>query len=245
MKLAICYRGHLRTLSKTFENQKQHLFQDNEVDFFCHTWNIYDEEINFIKNVVKPKRLLVEDVKLFERNPYNTITVSDSFLETNFDKDKLLSDGYLQGRPYNVLSMLYSLNKVNSLRKEYVQSKGVEYDAVIVLRPDIYFYNDINYNNIDINKINISWFESIGDHLNNQISIIDHMAFSSEKNINHYCDCFLYVPAYYFNQKIPIIPEVMLGWHIKSNSFQINMIDTVHSVIRTDNYENYYTNIDK
>jgi len=245
MKLAVCYRGHLRTLSKTFENQKQHLFKDNDVDFFCHTWNIYEEEIDFLKEVVKPKRFLVVDVKLFEKNPYNTMTVSDSCMETNFEKDKFLNDGYLQGRPYNVLSMLYSLNKVNSLRKEYCQRENIKYDAVIICRPDIYFYGDFNYNEIDINKVNISWFESIGEHLNNQVSIIDHIGFSSEENMNYYCDCFLYLPAYYFNQKVPMIPEVMLGWHIKSNSFEINMINTVHSVVRTDNYENYYTNIDK
>jgi hypothetical protein len=37
MKIAVCYRGYLRTISKTFENQKKYLFQDNEIDFFCHT----------------------------------------------------------------------------------------------------------------------------------------------------------------------------------------------------------------
>lgn len=245
MKLAVCYRGHLRTLSKTFENQKQHLFKDNDVDFFCHTWNIYEEEIDFLKEVVKPKRFLVEDVKMFEKNPYNTMTVSNSCMETNFQKEKFLSDGYLQGRPYNVLSMLYSLNKVGTLRKEYSQREGVKYDGVIILRPDIYFCDDFNYNKVDIDKINISWFERIGEQLNNPVSIIDHMSFSSEENMDYYCDCFLYLPTYYFTQKVPMIPEVMLGWHMRSNSFEINMIDTIHSVVRTDNYENYYTNIDK
>lgn len=245
MKIAVCYRGHLRTLSKTFDNQKEFLFADHDVDFFCHTWNVYDDQLDYIKEVVKPKRLLVEDVKLFERNPYNSMTVSESCMETNFEKEKFLNDGYLQGRPYNVLSMLYSLNKVNSLRKEYCQSENIQYDAVIVLRPDIYFYNHFEYNQTDIAKINISWFENIGEHLNNQISIIDHIAFSSEENIDHYADCFLYLPAYYFSQKIPMIPEVMLGYHVKSNSFEVNMINTVHSVIRTETYENYYTNIDK
>ena len=62
MKIAVCYRGHLRTLSQTFENQKNNLFFDHEVDFFCHTWNEYSDEIEYLKNFVKPKRILVEDI---------------------------------------------------------------------------------------------------------------------------------------------------------------------------------------
>lgn len=245
MKIAVCYRGHLRTLSQTFENQKNNLFFDHEVDFFCHTWNEYSDEIEYLKNFVKPKRILVEDIKSLEKNPYNTMVVSSECSNLNFDKKKFLSDGYLQGRPYNVLSMLYSLNKVNTLRKEYVQSTGISYDAVIVLRPDIYFYDNFRYNEIDVNKLNISWFEKIGNHLDNQVAIIDHMAISTEKNIDYYCDCFLYIPAYYFNQNIPIAPEVMLGWHVKSNNISVNMVNTIHSVVRTKSYQDYYTNIDK
>lgn len=245
MKLAVCYRGHLRTLSKSFENQKQHLFKDHDVDFFCHTWNIYDEEIDFMKEVVKPKRLLVEDIKMMEKNPYNSMTVSNLCVDQNFDKEKFLSDGYLQGRPYNVLSMLYSLNKVNSLRKEYSQSENVSYDAVVIIRPDLYFYDDFMYNEVDLNKLNISWFENIGDHLDHQMAIIDHIAISKEETIDYYSDCFLYIPAYYFNQGVPMGPELLLGWHVKSNSIKVNMINTIHSVIRTAGYEGYYTNIDK
>jgi len=245
MKIAVCYRGHLRTLSKTFENQKQYLFKDHEVDFFCHTWNIYDEEINFMREVVKPKRLLVEDIKMMEKNPYNSMTVSNLCAEQNFDKEKFITDGYLQGRPYNVLSMLYSLNKVNSLRKEYSQSENISYDAVVIIRPDLYFYDNFSYNEVDLNKLNISWFESIGDHLNHQMAIIDHIAISKEEIIDYYSDCFLYIPAYYFNQEVPMGPELLLGWHVKSNSIEVNMINTIHSVVRTAGYEGYYTNIDK
>lgn len=246
MKIAVCYRGHLRTLSKTFENQKQYLFQDNDVDFFCHTWNAYPEEIIYLKDKVKPKRLLIEDIKYFERNPYSSMTISDNFDSfPDFSKTKKISDGYLQSIPYNVLSMLYSLNKVNALRKEYSQFNGVKYDSVLVVRPDIYFYDKFNYDEVDLNKINISWFENIGDHLNNPNAIIDHIAFSNEENIDQYSDCFLYIPAYFFNCKVPFVHETLLGWHIKSISdINVNMINTRHTVIRIENY-NPNENLDK
>lgn len=246
MKIAVCYRGHLRTLSKTFDNQKQYLFQNHDVDFFCHTWNVYKEEIQFLKEVVKPKRLLIEDSKQLYINPYNSITFHDQFDSSlEFTKDKKITDGYLQSIPYNVLSLLYSLNKVNSLRKEYSQANNIVYDGVLIIRPDIYFYDSFKYEEVDIDKINISWYENIGDHLNNMHSIIDHIAFSNEKNIDKYSDCFLYIPSYFFNYKIPFVPETLLGWHVKSiNNIEVNMINSRHKVIRIQNYKQD-SNLDK
>lgn len=246
MKLAVCYRGHLRTLSKTFENQKQYLFQNHDVDFFCHTWNAYPEEINFLKEIVKPKRTLIDDIKKLEINPYSCIRVGESFdLTPNFHKNKKVSDGYLQSMPYNVLSMMYSMNKVNCLRNEYCQTNNVKYDAVIVVRPDIYFYDEFKYNETDLDKINISWYENIGDHLKDKNAIIDHIAFSREENINQYSDCFLYLPAYFFNHQVPFVHETLLGWHVKGvNGIKVNMINTRHKVIRIENYK-HNENLDK
>lgn len=246
MKIAVCYRGHLRTLSKTFQNQKEYLFQDHDVDFFCHTWNAYPEEIEYLKNVVQPKRLLIEETKHLERNPYSSMTIGQSFnIGENFNRKKKIGDGYLQSMPYNVLSLLYSLHKVNSLKKEYCQSKNIKYDAVIVIRPDIYFYDKFKYNETDIDKINISWYENIGDHLNNSHAIIDHIAFAKEQYIDQYSDCFLYVPAYYFNHGIPFVPETLLGWHVKTiSNIGINMINTRHKVVRIENYK-HNDNLDK
>jgi hypothetical protein len=246
MKIAVCYRGYLRTLSKTFENQKKYLFQENEIDFFCHTWNSYPEEIQYVRDIIKPKRLLIDEIKKFEINPYNTMEITNNIIDISSDygKHKRLSNGYLQSIPYNVLSMMYSLNQVNNLCKEYSQLNSIKYDAIIILRPDIYFYDKLEYNEVDLQKINISWYENIGDHLNNHHAIIDHIAISNVENINNYCDCFLYIPSYYYNQSIPFVPETLLGYHVKFNCIEINMVKTRHKVIRIENY-NHYDNLDK
>ncbi len=246
MKVAVCYRGHLRTLDKTFDNQKEYLFQDHDVDFFCHTWDAYPDQIQYLKDVVKPKRLLVEETKKLEINPYSSMRVGNYFDTTeNFSRNKKLGDGYLQSMPYNVLSLLYSLNKVNSLRKEYSQSNNIKYDSIIVIRPDIYFYDKFNYNETNLDEINISWYENIGDHLNNPNAIIDHIAYSKEENIDKYSDCFLYIPAYFFNHEIPFVPETLLGWHVKTiNQIPINMVNSRHKVVRIENYK-HDDNLDK
>lgn len=240
MKIAVCYRGFLRTISQTFENHKENLFQDHDVDFFVHTWKEYPEEIHFVNNVILPKRFLIEETKSLEINPYNSIRFSGFEFKPSFNKNKKLSDGYLHSRPYNTLSMLYSLMMVNSLRKEYSR----EYDLVISVRPDIIFYDKLNLTEVKPQKLNISWFENIGDHLDHSDSIIDHIAIGNEDIINAYSECFLYLPAYYFNLGASFVPETLLGFHAKTACcINVNMLNARHSVIRIKNY-NQNNNID-
>lgn len=241
MKIAVCYRGLLRTISQTFENHKEKLFKDHSVDFFVHTWNQYPDEIDFVKTQIKPKSILVEDFKNLEINPYNTIRFNEIGLHQNFKKDKKLSDGIFHSRPYNTLSMLYSSMIVNSLRKQYSN----DYDLVVSIRPDIVFYDELDLFEVKKDQLNISWFENIGDHLDHGDSIIDHIAIGDPKVIDKYSDCFLYVPAYYFNLEVSLVPEILLGYHSKRKcELNVNMLNTRHSVIRIQNY-NQNNNIDK
>jgi hypothetical protein len=50
-----------------------------------------------MREVINPKRLLVDEIKKFEINPYNTMQISNSVVDisSDFNKDKRLSDGYL------------------------------------------------------------------------------------------------------------------------------------------------------
>lgn len=241
MKVAVCYRGHLRTLSQTFESHKKYLFDifgDCEIDFFCHTWNIYDDQIEFLKNTIKPKRLLVEEPKLMEKNPYNSLSVSNLCFEKNYDKQKEV-DRLI--RPYNTLSLWYSCNKVNSLRKEYSQFKNISYDWVIDMRPDLYFHTQFNYDELELDKLNVSWWNTLGLQ---GIIPNDHIAISSESIIDSYSDVFLYIPAYYFNENISMIPELVLNCHLNSSLIEVKMLNLAHSMIRISGFEDHYS-IDK
>ena len=233
MKIAVCYRGYLRSFSQVFDNQNLNLFKNdkNEVDFFCHTWNHYDDQIEFLKSNVNLKRILVEDSKCMDRNPYNTLVPSNKCFEKNFYDRKVIDDLGMHGVPYNCLSQHYSIQKVNCLRKEYAQSKNIFYDCVINMRPDIYFHGDFDITELDLNKINFSWDEKIG---NKSIACTDQIAISNEKNIDYYSDSYLYIPGYYFSEKIPIVSEVLLDWHLKSNDISTNVVNSAHSIFRIE-----------
>lgn len=233
MKIAVCYRGYLRSFSKVFNNQNLNLFKtnENEVDFFCHTWDHYNDQIEFLKSNVNLKRILIEDSKYMDRNPYNTLISSNKCFEKNFYDRKVVDDLNLHGAPYNCLSQHYSIQKVNSLRKEYSQLENISYDCVINMRPDISFDRNFDITKLNLNNINLSWDEKIG---NKSIGITDQIAISNEQNINYYSDCFLYIPGYYFSEKIPIVSEVLLDWHLKINFIDVAVSDCVHSISRIE-----------
>lgn len=237
MRVAICYRGHLRTISQTFHTHQKYLFNIFDgyaIDFFCHTWNNYTDEIDFVKNNIKPKRLLVENPKSLEKNPYNSLTASDRCFDENYIRQKEV-DRLI--RPYNTLSMWYSCNKVHSLRKEYSQSENISYDWIIDMRPDLYFHTKFNYDELDSNKLNCSWWNTLGI----QACIPnDHIAIANENIIDTYSETFLYIPAYYFSENVPMIPELVLVQHLKSSSISVNMLNLAHSMIRLDGCNDHY-----
>ena len=236
MKIAVCYRGHLRTLTKTFENHKEMLFGDHEIDFFLHTWQTsITEELQFAKKLT-PGKILVDSYRQFQMNPYGSIHYDiDTTYQKNDRSTKISSQG-LHCRPFNCLSMLYSLHQSNMLCKQFSQEKNIKYDLVVSLRPDIFFLSKVDLGEVNPDLINITWYERKGDMLQADSAIIDHIAISSPDNMNLYSDCFLYVPFYYFVERKPFVPECLLGRNVSFHEMSVNMLESTHSVIRTNNY---------
>lgn len=135
MKIAIQLFGHLRSYDKVLPYLKSHLTERHDCDLFIHTWseeehsdpswhkNHNSEQSTKITNEAKlreiydPAGLEIED---------NCIIEYPGF----FNENKNIS---LRG----MKAMSYSQSRVNRLRQEYAQDNNIEYDLVVVLRPDV------------------------------------------------------------------------------------------------------------
>jgi hypothetical protein len=237
LKIAVCYKGLLRTIKDTFSNHKKFLFNDNYIDVFCHTWNDGNADAYyFVKNINECKYIFKEKFKNFSNHLYDSILPQDNILNIKHDNDKKYIEPYnninLHATPYNILSHLYSLHQSYFLCQLYSQNNNIKYDYICILRPDILFYDYINYDELDLNKINISWFERKNELLNHEDAIIDHIAISSEELIKTYSETFLNISSLYLKQKKPFIPEILLGAHLKQNNLQTNMLSTIHTVYK-------------
>ncbi len=148
LKVAVQFYGHLRTFEKTYKSLYDNLFNLYDCDVFIHTWNElqhrtktwYDQRSNRTKisetykqkinSFYNPKRLLIETQDIPEK---------DTVLQSKIISDAVMS---LTGIKY----LFYSQYKVNVLRKKYQQKCDINYDYVIIIRPDIMLHNALCIN---------------------------------------------------------------------------------------------------
>lgn len=107
-----------------------------EIDYFVHTWNynsataghlkqkktqklLTKSELDEFKNIVKPKKILIEDKKV-------------SYSKIRWSQDDMPLLGYAR-------SMLYGMSKVTELKTQYEKENNFEYDVCVRIRPDLFF----------------------------------------------------------------------------------------------------------
>lgn len=234
MKIAICYKGLLRTIEKTFSNHCEFLYKNNDIDIFCHTWEENDEGYEFLKNKKEVKYIFKEPFKNFKNHIYGDLIYKDILNLNQHENNKNCSDIseniVLYGQPFNILSHLYSIQQTFFLQELYAQQNYINYDLIFILRPDIFFKDNINYKDILNDKINITWYEhGKSNHTN---FIIDHISVSSASVMKIYSECFLNLSNLYLKEKTPFVPEILLGKHLKNNNIDVNMLNTIHTIRR-------------
>jgi hypothetical protein len=135
MKIALCFRGHLRTFEKTFSNLKLTLLDKYDVDIFMHTWDKYNvngEQVvrETVQNLYNPKSLLISDQQMCFSSP---------IFNSNYNK---------LGFKFQIFSISSALKLMNT----YINSTGTQYDKVILARPD-FIFNEKIYEVLDTNGI--------------------------------------------------------------------------------------------
>ncbi len=108
---------------------KKHILENNpeyEFDFFIHCWNT-DLEKKLV-DLYNPKKYLFED---------NSIYKNDIQTKVNQSKYELPS-------AFGEVSVSLSIKKGCELVESYVQETGIEYDRVIIGRPDYLYWKNMD-----------------------------------------------------------------------------------------------------
>lgn len=167
-KIAVLFCGHARLFNKTSLSQKE-LINNPNVDVFVHVWddlgfknnrsmitkewlnkNSGKTDIDAIKNLYKPKRIMVE----------NNHSILDSFsLRGKVSPLFLFAYQARDDASRYINSQLYSIYKAYELIKEEEESQGYMYDGILKLRFDFNISN-INIENIrnQVASTNALWF---------------------------------------------------------------------------------------
>ena len=142
MKVAIQMFGHMRTYLQCCETLRKNLLEIYDCDVFVHTWDEIEHKTQTWHNdkmsdIQKITEKDVEDAYLCK-----AVKVEHQYVQ---EKGYIEANG-LKISKFGIESMLYSMNEVNSLRKEYQQRNNIHYDFIVFIRPDIFLYDKLDLN---------------------------------------------------------------------------------------------------
>lgn len=152
MKIAVQFFGHLRTYEKCADSIKKHLISRYDCDVFMHTWTESDHETKTWHSLNTRVRLI--DVKTIEKIK-NLYALKDIIVEKQkpIENNVLIPCQHNKGKSQISKSgmefMIHSQKKVNELRKKYQKENHIQYDYVLMIRPDIKLRKDFILDQID------------------------------------------------------------------------------------------------
>ena len=270
MKVAIEYSGHLRFIKDTYPLLNKMFTSNETVEFFifCHTWDESNkEDIDFMKNIIKPHRYIIDKQKDFEKHPYTFINADISQLDYKNDEKRLnwnklhpndekkfferpsQSNNYKFDKDLEVVKIdYYSHYPYNTLSLFYsihqvnmlAMSYKQEHDISydFVIRMRSDLIIPYSINLSLLDKNKISMIDS-GMHPGEfgKYTVNDYMGIGNEKNMTIYTDLFVYLPAYYFIFKLDWISEILLGFHLQYNNIDLQKLPRQFKILRYQDRE--------
>lgn len=152
-RIAIQFYGYLRSYAECKDRFFKHLVEPiksagYEVDIFMHSWDYIEgrvtswhHEKTALDLAEPPKTPPKEDlIALYD---LKAIAITPQ-VESKDDEKFIAIRWSCKYRYKSLANAYYSLHSVNKLRLEYEKQNGVEYDFVIVTRPDLWFGKDFS-----------------------------------------------------------------------------------------------------
>ncbi len=152
-RIAIQFYGYLRSYAECRDRFFKHLVEPiktagYEVDIFMHSWDFiegrvtsWNHEKTDLDSAKPPKTPPKDDLIAL----YNLKDISITPQVKSKDDERFIAIRYeCKYRYKSLANAYYSLHSVNRLRLEYEKQNGVEYNFVIVTRPDLLFVKDFS-----------------------------------------------------------------------------------------------------
>jgi hypothetical protein len=189
MKIALLITGSLRNIEDTYSSIKYHLLDKHDIDtFFYGVENCYGVDKNYqqLEELFSPKKCIVNTKLFYDSIKKTTRSSSYSF--------------------YNVMMC-------NEIKNQYKEENNVNYDIVIRIRLDYFWFRGITDLEFELAKSNIltpiDWsFKSV-----NSFALSDIFCITNDVFIEKYSSVYNHIEEYqkYFTYHT----ESIMGFHIK------------------------------
>jgi len=152
MRIAVLVYGRLNHCAEHYNNIKDSIGRQNDIDFFMSSDNSDESLLNDFIRYYKPK--------LYTNSPIH------------YDYDIEIYPGKRpESNIHRMTCHFINKNRVLSLFEEYIRSTDVQYDIVMSLRIDCVFHNNFVFNKLEENTIYIpSGRDYVDKGINDQIA---------------------------------------------------------------------------
>lgn len=146
LKVALQLSGHLRTFKQCAPTLYQYLLDKYDVDIFMHTWSTINHNTKtWHQYTYKESNVVEEDV----RQVYPQLKALKIEVQQPVDKGcACFKRNYIDpGHEFSIFGMemqYYGIGQANQLRETYAEKHNVQYDWIVVTRPDIIFNIDVD-----------------------------------------------------------------------------------------------------
>lgn len=222
MKIAICFSGQMRDMSKSLEYWKS-IIEKYNIDVYGSFWET-DEDSKNLFNQLNPKNVEYEDFNLFQStidvfNQELSVPVSaepeDKNLQYHVVNWGLSPNDIDYVMKNNILSMWYKVWRANMI------SKQENYDVVIRTRTDLYF------DELEIEKndyLNIPWGWRQNSYWENCGGLIDMFAYGKPEIMDFYSSLFLYLTRYLKEGQYYFPSENLFKSHLCQKEISIRLL---------------------
>lgn len=187
-KIAILYSGQPRHIKECLNNHLQTFYETNldcHIDVFAHIW--YDEAWigNHFWEQYQDRGKWETGLKEFISEKWNPVKIEYE-APKSFISEDIIPDPRFPHPVNNIISMFYSIDKANKLKKEYEEENNFKYDCVVRLRTDEYFLNPIG----PLFSYNMSCINVLDEWAHLDYGINDHFAFGSSELMDLYLNVY-------------------------------------------------------
>ena len=218
MKIAVCVSGQLRGhWEESIKTWPLMFDKESEVDYFVHTWtnktapnaiahknkddeekSISNQELNKLKKILKPKKILIEDPIEFKTE--NEWAVFDP----------------------NYHSQFYGVMMACNLKQQYEHDFALQYDVCVRMRFDNYVEKKYHISQMKMGEAHIihQTFDK-----NHRYRCSDVYFATTSFDYDRMCDFYSCIPRYkkdwfVINDDKTYGPEHVLAFHMKANNIK-------------------------
>lgn len=139
MKIAVLLFGHLRDFHKCADSIKENLLDHYECDVFIHTWDEIEPSTFSWHGQRAVNRMVDDSLRKTIEHKYSPKGIMIEHQEKSTD-ECIFESPHCNGFKFSTAGMhfmFYSMNKANKLRCEFQNTHNINYDYVLVTRPDV------------------------------------------------------------------------------------------------------------